>query len=70
MSVGVLNLAALTIREEWGPARGSAWSSVQNFHLAVADWLSETALIAIEGGSGFVPGEALNVARAYLGDLT
>lgn len=33
---------------------------------AVAAWLEETALIADEG-TGWAPGEALAVARAYLG---
>ncbi len=34
-----LRLAADTIRAEWNGDKGSAWLPVQQFHLAVADWL-------------------------------
>ena len=37
--------------------------------VALANWLDETATIATENG-GWVPGEALVVARAYLGDAS
>lgn len=54
-----------------GEAGGRDAQHIASWHpavaLAVANWLDETAVIASEPG-GWVPGEALAVARAYLGE--
>lgn len=38
-----LRAAAKAIRSEWKAERGSGWSQVQAYHLAMADWLDGEA---------------------------
>lgn len=76
MSADVLRRASTAIREEWGGDWGTAWNAVRNFHLAVADWLSATALEFDALGNPDLSGRpldgrrtsALIAARAYLGE--
>lgn len=41
--LSTLRKAAEAIREEWGEVRGTGWTAVQGFYLAVADLLDAEA---------------------------
>lgn len=72
MSAERLREAAGAIRDEWGGRgdAGTAWLRVVAFHLAVADWLDETASRFDTPGHRDWHGPekaALAVADAFLG---